>query len=106
MTAGSSPSGRRRAAFRACLAALLMLAVFAVAGGAIFAFFGITVPAFQIAGGMIFTLISMRTLDEGREDVPEDDATSADPFHDYIPFLPAMLQLGHRRNARSLPKWI
>jgi len=79
MTAGSSPKERRRAAFRACTASFLMLAVFAIAGGAIFAFFGITVPAFQIAGGMIFTLISMRTLDEGREEVPEGDATSADP---------------------------
>ncbi|PYQ36240.1 MAG: hypothetical protein DMF55_05530, partial [Acidobacteria bacterium] len=49
---------RRRAAFRACLTAAVVLAVFAAAGGAIFSFFGITVPAFQIAGGILFTLMS------------------------------------------------
>src|SRR5262249_21821053 len=55
------------------------LAVFAAAGGAIFAFFGITVPAFQIAGGIIFAAMSMRTLESGREEIPEDDIESGDP---------------------------
>jgi len=78
MTSGS-PTERRRAAGRACLAALAILAVFAVAGGAIFAFFGITVPAFQIAGGLIFALLSIRTLEDGREEVPPGDAENPDP---------------------------
>src|SRR5713101_1842954 len=78
MTSGT-PSDRHRAAARACLAALAVLAVFAVAGGAIFTFFGITVPAFQIAGGLIFALLSIRTLQEGREEVPADEVEKADP---------------------------
>jgi multiple antibiotic resistance protein len=49
-------------ALKACLAAAAILAVFAAAGGAIFTFFGITVPAFQIAGGVIFAILSVRTL--------------------------------------------
>jgi multiple antibiotic resistance protein len=78
MTSGS-PGDRRRAAARACLAAVAVLAVFAVAGGAIFTIFGITVPAFQIAGGLIFALLSIRTLQEGREEVPSGDADTDDP---------------------------
>jgi multiple antibiotic resistance protein len=79
MTDGRSSHDRRLFAFRACGAALLVLSIFAAAGGAIFAFFGITVPAFQIAGGMLFTLMSIRTLQSGKEDVPEDDGGRSDP---------------------------
>jgi MarC family membrane protein len=67
------PEGRRRAALRACLAAAAVLAVFAAAGGAIFAFFGITVPAFQIAGGVIFAALSVRTLQDGEKEAPEGE---------------------------------
>ena len=73
-----SPDRRRRVALRTCLAAAVILAVFAAAGGAIFTFFGITVPAFQIAGGLLFALMSIRTLQNGREEVPED-GDKADP---------------------------
>jgi len=77
MTEGSAGE-RRRMALRACLAAAVILAVFAAAGGAIFTFFGITVPAFQIAGGFLFALMSIRALQNGREEVPED-GDKADP---------------------------
>jgi multiple antibiotic resistance protein len=70
---------RRRAAFRACLTAAAVLAVFAAAGGAIFSFFGITVPAFQIAGGMLFTLMSIREVQDRERHLPEDEAENADP---------------------------
>ena len=70
---------RRRAAFRACLTAAVVLAVFAAAGGAIVSFFGITVPAFQIAGGILFTLMSIREVQDHERHVPQDDAESADP---------------------------
>lgn len=70
---------RRRMALKACLAAVAILAVFAAAGGAIFAFFQITVPAFQIAGGVLFTMIALREMnDEGRE-VSREDAEKLDP---------------------------
>jgi multiple antibiotic resistance protein len=61
MTQGS-PGERRRIAVRACLAAALILAIFAATGGAIFALFGITLPAFQIAGGILFTTMGLTTL--------------------------------------------
>lgn len=64
---------------RACLAAIVTLAVFAVAGGAIFQFFGITVPAFQIVGGLLFTTMGLHTLEKGKEHIPEEDTERADP---------------------------
>lgn len=79
LTLGTSAGERRRAAIRACLAAAAVLAVFAAAGGAIFSFFGITVPAFQIAGGMLFTLMSLREMNGQERRLGEDDADKADP---------------------------
>lgn len=55
-------SRRRQVAIRACLAAGAAMLLFATAGGAIFTFFGITVPAFKIVGGLIFTIGSIREL--------------------------------------------
>jgi multiple antibiotic resistance protein len=69
---------RRKTAWRTSISAGITLALFAAMGGAIFAFFGITVPAFQIAGGILFTLISVQTLVDGKEEVPED-VDGADP---------------------------
>lgn len=79
LTGGMSGAERRRAALRACAVAAAILAVFAVAGGAIFSFFGITVPAFQIAGGLLFTLMSFREVQEGERRVRPGDAEKEDP---------------------------
>jgi multiple antibiotic resistance protein len=73
-----TPERRRSAAVRACVASLIVLAIFAAAGGFIFSFFGITVPAFQIAGGLLFTLMSIRTLQDG-DDKELPDEEKADP---------------------------
>jgi multiple antibiotic resistance protein len=72
LTAGS-PHERRRMALRACSAAALILAIFALTGGAIFGAFGITLPAFQIAGGILFTIMGLSTL---RSDDKPDRAES------------------------------
>lgn len=79
LTVGDTPAARRRAAVRACLAALAVLAVFAAAGGAIFSFFQITVPAFQIAGGTLFTIISLREMQDTDRGVTPADAEKLDP---------------------------
>jgi MarC family membrane protein len=79
LTFGVSAAERRRAALRACLAAAAILAVFAAAGGAIFSFFAITVPAFQIAGGLLFTIMSLREVEDRERHVPADDYEKADP---------------------------
>ena len=53
---------RKQAANRACIAAGIALLLFAIAGGAIFSFFGITVPAFQIVGGILLAGSSLQHL--------------------------------------------
>lgn len=62
-------------AVRACMTAGIAMGVFALAGTAVFAFFGVTVPAFQIAGGLLFTVSSIRAL-QGLS--PKDEVESAD----------------------------
>jgi multiple antibiotic resistance protein len=70
---------RRQMAIKACLAAAAALFLFATAGGAIFSFFGITVAAFKIVGGLIFTIGSVRELlgEERRREAGEE--SEADP---------------------------
>lgn len=64
-------------ALRATLAALVALIMFWLAGNAIFEFFGITVPAFQIVGGLIFLLSSLKALQYGER--REEEAVEGDP---------------------------
>ena len=81
LTPGATAAARRRVALRACLAAFGILALFAAAGGAIFAFYGITVPAFQIAGGIIFTALGIKAVQEEHHEDPAagTPAAGADP---------------------------
>ena len=58
MTEGASRSMRMQVALIAGLATTAVL----LAGNYVFRFFGITVPAFQIMGGIIFLLEALRTL--------------------------------------------
>jgi multiple antibiotic resistance protein len=74
-----APNERRRIAFRASLAAALILGLFALTGGAIFGFFGITLPAFQIAGGILFTSMGLATLRHDDRPDRADVPSRADP---------------------------
>ncbi len=62
MTASDSPEQRRAMAIKASIAATLILVVFAAAGGWFFKLFGVTLPAFRIAGGIILGLSSIEML--------------------------------------------
>ncbi len=67
LTDGQSRKTRMSVAFVAAVACIGILAIFLVAGNYIFKLFGITVPAFQIMGGVIFLTNALRTLvDEDR----------------------------------------
>jgi len=56
---------RRRLARKACITCFIVLTSFALMGSLIFRFFGITLPAFQIAGGIILILMGLEML-QGR----------------------------------------
>jgi multiple antibiotic resistance protein len=77
ITQDETPAQRRNTAGRACVAAALIMIVFGVAGRLIFRLFGITLPAFRIAGGLILWLVAMdmlrgeRRTQEGAEEIVE-----------------------------------
>jgi multiple antibiotic resistance protein len=62
ITSDSPPKERRDMARRAAWTCAIVLASFAVAGSLIFKMFGITLPAFKIAGGIILLQIGMDML--------------------------------------------
>jgi multiple antibiotic resistance protein len=61
-TADNSRGEQRRMAAVACLASAAILVVFALTGDHLLALFGITIPAFQIAGGFIFFIYALQML--------------------------------------------
>ena len=73
ITQGESRERRIVTARRACLAAAILLIVFAAAGNLIFRAFGITLPAFRIAGGAILWLVAMDML-RGERPTQESEA--------------------------------
>jgi len=62
LTEDTSRKIRASVAFVASVACIVVLATFLLAGNYVFQFFGITVPAFQIMGGIIFLANALRTL--------------------------------------------
>ena len=58
-------------AWKASVTALVVLSAFAIAGQYIFRMFGITLPAFEIAGGIILLLIGLDMLEAKRSPTQE-----------------------------------
>ena len=71
MTAGDNAARRRRTAKRAALTCLIVLGSFGLVGSYIFRIFGITMPAFEIAGGLILLLIGIVMLQARRSSTQE-----------------------------------
>jgi multiple antibiotic resistance protein len=71
VTAGADRQRRRRMAWKASVTAWVVLSLFALAGEWIFRLFGITLPAFEIAGGVILLLIGLDMLEAKRSPTQE-----------------------------------
>ena len=71
MTADDSEPKRRRMAKQAAWTVFLVLTVFSLAGTLIFKIFGITLPAFKIAGGLILFLVAVDMLQARRSGTQE-----------------------------------
>jgi multiple antibiotic resistance protein len=77
MTAQDSAERRRSMAAKASIATTALLVLFASAGGLVFKFFGITLPAFRIAGGIVLGLVALemlraqRTTRETKDEIEE-----------------------------------
>ncbi len=73
LTAKYSPEKRRKTAFVASLTATLTLAVFAAIGNFFFGVLGLTLPAFQIAGGLILFLVALDMIRAQRSTQEDPD---------------------------------
>jgi len=71
MTADASPASRRHMAARAAWTCFIVLCGFGLMGSWIFRAFGITLPAFEIAGGLILLLIGIDMLQARRSKTQE-----------------------------------
>ena len=71
ITEGDDAQRRRAIARKGSLTAFIVLTAFAFAGEAIFHLFGITLPAFEIAGGIILLLIGLDMLEAKRSPTQE-----------------------------------
>lgn len=62
LTATDPPEVRRKVAIQALLLSFLLIVIFVIAGRVIFTVFGISLPAFQIMGGLLVALIGYQML--------------------------------------------
>ncbi|MGB9032167.1 MAG: MarC family protein [Acidobacteriaceae bacterium] len=71
ITSGVEPARRGRMARKAALTCFIVLMSFALAGKYIFSLFGIKLPAFEIAGGLILMLIGIDMMEARRSPTQE-----------------------------------
>jgi multiple antibiotic resistance protein len=71
ITDRADPERRKRIARKGAITCFIVLTSFAVAGQFIFRMFGITLPAFEIAGGLILLLIGLDMLEARRSPTQE-----------------------------------
>jgi multiple antibiotic resistance protein len=78
MTMRDTAEQRRRMARTACLTCAAVMAFFAAAGPAIFKLFGITLPAFQVAGGLVLLLSALDMLRAQKSPLKETPEEAAE----------------------------
>lgn len=81
ITAGADGAKRKRMAGKACMTCCIVLSSFALGGRFIFRLFGITLPAFQIAGGLILLLIGIDMLQAKRSQTQESSNEAEEAAH-------------------------
>ncbi len=89
VTRGMNREERNQVSVRASTIAFLVMAVFAVAGASILSVFGITLPAFRVAGGFLLFFIAFEMVFERRQDRKEkigDVAITKDMIHNIAAF--------------------
>jgi multiple antibiotic resistance protein len=71
ITENADPVRRRRMARKGALTCFIVLTGFALGGQLLFRMFGITLPAFEVAGGLILLLIGLDMLEAKRSPTQE-----------------------------------
>ena len=89
VTRGMNRDERRQVSIRASVIGFAVMALFAVAGASILSVFGITLPAFRVAGGFLLFFIAFEMVFERRQDRKEkisDVAITKDMIHNIAAF--------------------
>ena len=89
LTRGMNRDERNQISVRATIIAFGVMALFAIAGATILSGFGITLPAFRVAGGFLLFYIAFEMIFEKRQDRKEkvaDVAVTKDLLHNLAAF--------------------
>lgn len=89
LTRGMNRQQRAQVGMRASVIGFVVLALFALAGAAILSIFGITLPAFRVAGGLLLFYIAFEMIFERRQERKEKSADAAitkDHIHNIAAF--------------------
>jgi multiple antibiotic resistance protein len=78
ITPTDSAASRVRTAAMACVTAAIVLTVFGLSGHHLFRLLGITMPAFQIAGGIVLLMVAMDMLRARKTETRETPAETAE----------------------------
>ncbi len=81
ITESADAARRKRMARKGALTCFIVLTSFAIGGQLIFRLFGITLPAFEIAGGLILLLIGLDMLEAKRSPTQEAMGDSEEASH-------------------------
>jgi multiple antibiotic resistance protein len=81
ITDGVDSKRRARMARKGALTCFIVLTSFALAGRVIFRMFGITLPAFEVAGGLILLLIGLDMLEAKRSPTQEATGDTEEASH-------------------------
>ena len=104
VTQGQDAANLRSIALRAALMAFAIVAVFALLGRQIFDVFGITLPAFRIAGGVLVALVGYNLLqgqDNSAHTPTAEDNSNSRRLAARHPSAQARMQLASRQLSRS-----
>ncbi len=71
ITENADPARRKRMAGKGAITCFVVLTAFALGGQLLFKMFGITLPAFEVAGGLILLLIGLDMLEAKRSPTQE-----------------------------------
>lgn len=93
VTRGMTTAQRRSVGARACLIAAPILVGFALAGAAVLTLFGITLPAFRIAGGLLLFWIAFEMIFERRNDRKEKTVERAEHELQSVAIFPLAIPL-------------
>ncbi len=94
LTGRETESSRRTIAARAALTCAVVLCTFAAVGPALFRFFGITIPAFRIAGGLLLFGVALDMLHAKVSETKTSEAEQDEASHkDDIGLIPVGIPL-------------